>query len=163
MKTPVRCSLLLPVVLFLVTGCGRKPTHDHDHESPAHQHEHVAPHGGTAVVLGDEAFHLEFVRDAESGSLTAYVLDAHLENFIRLPAPDFAVVATVNGAPYPLTLGAVGSPATGETVGDTAQFTVQADWLKTTAEFDAVIPAITVRGVTFPNVRFNFPRGNETN
>jgi hypothetical protein len=158
MKTILLFSLLVPA--FLVAGCGRKSAHDdHDHDHAGHAH--VAPHGGTVVVLGDEQFHVEFVRDAAAGTLTAYVLDAHLENFIRLPLPGFEVVATVNGARHPLMLAAVGSPATGETIGDTAQFEAQADWLKTAAEFDAVLTSITVRGMTFSAVQFNFPKGNE--
>jgi len=161
MKTILRSAVLL--LALAVAACGRK--HDHDHAGHDHDHSathtHVAPHGGTGVMLGEHEFNLEFVRDATAGTLTAYVLDAHMENFVRLPAPGFEVIATVNGVRQPLALGAVGSPATGETIGDTAQFEAQADWLKTTAEFDAVIPAITVRGVTYTDVKFNFPHGNE--
>jgi hypothetical protein len=159
MKTTRRHLVVL--LALALAACGKKHDHDHDHAGHDHGHAHVAPHGGTAVVLGDEAFHLEFVRDAAAGTLTAYVLDAHMENFVRLPAPGFEVIATAGNARHVLALAAVGSPATGETIGDTAQFEAQADWLKTTAEFDAVVTSITVRGVTFSQVKFNFPKGNE--
>src|SRR5207248_11682915 len=102
----------------------------------AAKHEHVAPHGGTPVVLGDEAYHLELVRDADAGKLTAYVLDGEMENFIRVKAATFEIVATVGGAKQTLTFHAVASAATGETVGNSSQFEAQADWLKTTATFD---------------------------
>jgi hypothetical protein len=151
--------------LFLLTGCGRKDAHE-NHDHPSHgsgdAHEHIAPHGGTVVVLGNEQFHLEFVRDAAAGTLTAYVLDAHLENFVRLPAPGFQVVALPTSNPRPLEFHAVASPATGETVGDTAQFEARAEWLRTTTEFDALLTSITVRGTTFSAVKFNFPQGNES-
>ncbi len=51
--------------------------------------------------------------------------------------------------------------ATGEKIGDTALFEVQADWLKHTTNFDAVLKQITVRDHTYQNVAFNFPKGND--
>ena len=131
----------LPVIALLlliasVSACARR----NDHTSPSGatasapaKHEHKAPHAGTAVVLGQEAYHLyfELVRDAIEGKLTAYVLDGEMENFIRVKAPAFEIVAVVDGAKRPLALNAVANTATGETVGDTAQFEAQAEWLKT--------------------------------
>lgn len=153
--------IILTAGLSLVSGCGRKTTPTTGASDAAHSHEHHAPHGGTPVVLGDEAFHLEFVRAGTAGKMSAYVLDGELENFIRIPASEFVVVATLSGAPQTLTFHAVPNPATGETVGDTSLFETQADWLKTTPEFDAVLSSITVRGSTFQDVKFNFPKGNE--
>lgn len=163
-------SQLLPFTLalsLLITGCGHHDSaastqdeHDHDH-APAHHHEHVAPHGGTAIVLGDELYHLELVLDAETGVLQAYVMDGELENFIRSPMPSFQLSTTFGDTPHTLTFLPVANPATGETVGHTALFAAQADWLKTTPEFDATIDQITVRGTTFTGITFNFPAGNE--
>lgn len=152
-------SVALVALVLLWAGCGKKNPVDHSHDDAAH--EHVAPHGGTAVVLGHELYHLEFVRDTDTGRLTAYVLDGEMENFIRLAAPAIELTATVSGQPRLLVLTAVPNPATGETSGNTAQFEAQADWLKTTATFDALIPRLEVRGTTFTDVRFNFPTGNE--
>jgi hypothetical protein len=167
MNTSAATSLITLVVagLFL-TGCGRHASHDHDHDhaehaESGHGHAHVAPHGGTVVVLGDEAFHLELVRDGADGTLTAWVLDAHLENFIRIEAREIALIAVAGGTPQALSLFAVSNPATGETEGDTSEFTGQAEWLKTAGEFEVVVPSITVRGVTFTDVRFGFPEGHE--
>ena len=57
---------------------------------------------------------------------------------------------------------AVADPATGETVGDTALFETQADWLKTVKDFDGTLKkTITIRGTTFADVKFNFPKGND--
>ena len=127
-----------------------------------HKHEHHPPHGGTPVVLGDEAYHIELVLDASAGTLQAYVLDGEMENFIRSTVPSIEIVATVGGAQRTLVLAAVANPATGETVGDTSLFEAQADWLKTTPEFDGVLKSVTIRGTTFTDVKFNFPRGNDT-
>lgn len=129
------------------------PTHD--------KHQHTAPHGGTPVVLGAEIYHLELVRDAPAGRLTAYVMDGELENFIRVPAPSFEIIATVGGEKRPLTFRAIANPATGESVGDTAQFEAVADWLKTTPSFDAVLSSLSIKGTAFNAVAFNFPKGND--
>lgn len=153
-------GLLGLAVLFGSSGCDKKEPAPARATSPA-KHEHVAPHGGTPVVLGNEAYHLEFVRDAASGTLQAFVLDGEMENFIRTKAPSIEIAATVNGATQTLTLAAVANAATGETVGDTALFEGKADWLKTIAQFDATLKSIAIRGSTFADVKFNFPKGND--
>jgi hypothetical protein len=114
------------------------------------------------VVLGDEAYHIELVLDAPSGTLQAYVLDGEMENFIRSAEPSIEIEATVDGTARTLVLAAVPNSATGETVGDTSLYQVQADWLRTAREFDGVLRRITLRGTTFTGVKFNFPRGNDT-
>jgi hypothetical protein len=142
------------VALAVGAGCSKKSEkHAHGH------HHHTAPHGGTLVELGDHQFNLELVRDAATGTLTAYVLDGHAENFVRISLPMLPITATVGGVPQPLSLMATANAATGETIGATSQFVAQADWLKTTGSFDVVIPMIEVRGTKFADVKFNFPKG----
>lgn len=161
----ISISLLVAAALF--AGCGAKDEHaghDHDHDhghGAAHKHEHRPPHGGTPVVLGNEAFHLEFVRDAVNGSLTCYVMDAHLESFVRIAAPVFTVAADVAGSAKNLEFKAVANGATGEKEGDTSQFDAKADWLKTATNFTGNISELTVRGVKFSDIKFRFPEGNE--
>jgi hypothetical protein len=152
-------SLITLLAITTIGACARNDPKPADH--PAHPHEHQPPHGGTAVALGQEAYHLEFVRDAGSGTLTAFVLDGHMESFIRIKAASFEVVASVDGEKRSLTCHAIANITTGESVGDTSQFDAQADWLKTTATFDAVLNAIEIRGTRFENVTFNFPKGND--
>ncbi|MDB6116191.1 MAG: hypothetical protein JWQ62_3136 [Lacunisphaera sp.] len=154
-------SLLLIVPLGLVVGCGQKePKATAAAKSPP-KHEHKPPHGGTPVVLGDEIYHAELVRDAATGKLQAFVFDGELENFIRSSVPSIEIDAVVNGEPKTIVLSAVANPATGETLGDTSLFEGQADWLKSAKEFDATLQTITVRGTTFADVKFNFPKGND--
>ncbi len=140
-------------------GCGRKEPAAV--AKPPPKHEHKPPHGGTPVVLGDEVYHVELVLDAASGKLQAYVFDGELENFIRSTVPSLEIGATVDGQPQTVVLTAVANPATGETVGDTSLFEGRADWLKSAKEFDATLKTITVRGTTFDDVKFNFPKGND--
>lgn len=156
---------LLPALLTLalLPACSRdRQAHDHDHTSGSHGHTHVAPHGGTAVLLGDHAYHLELVQDAQAGLLTAYVLDGHLERFIRVAQTSLVLEATSGGKTEVLTLEAVANPATSETVGDTSQFQARAEWLKHTPEWSGKVRAVSVRGSTFENVAFRFPQGNES-
>jgi hypothetical protein len=158
-------------VLALATfmGCrdsaqNTDPDHHGDHGlKGGHRHEHKAPHGGTVVILGPEEYHLEIVRDAGAGTLTAYVLDGEMEKFLRLPIGFFTVKTQVDGNERPLRFEATGSNATGEKPGDTSMFIAQADWLKTHASFEAVLESLEIRGRTYRDVRFAFPAGNETN
>ena len=161
----LRPILSLAAAVLVAPGCTKKDaapaaTGTRAEAAPP-AHEHHAPHGGTAVALGDELYHLEFVLDASTGKLSAYVLDGEMENFIRSAMPAFEVFAKLDGEKRPLTFRAVADRATGETVGDTSLFEAQADWLKTTKEFDGVILRVVIRGSTFSDVDFNFPRGNE--
>jgi len=153
-------TALLLVPMAFMAGCSKKKPEPAADAKPPH-HEHKPPHHGTPVVLGDEVYHVELVLDAATGKLQAYVFDGELENFIRSSVPSFEIDATVNGASQALVLNAVGNPATGETVGDSSLFETQADWLKTTRDFDAILRSITIRGTTFTDVKFNFPKGND--
>ena len=130
--------------------------------APVHKHEHHPPHGGTPVVLGDEAYHLELVLDPTDGDLQAYILDGEMENFIRSADPAIEITVTIGGKTTPLRLAAVANSATGETVGDTSLFEVRADSLRGATSFDGVIRSVTIRGSTFTTVPFNFPKGNDT-
>jgi hypothetical protein len=156
-----RWSVLISLVLgaLLIVACSPKPPPS----APAlsHSHKHVAPHGGTAVVLGEELYHLELVRAPESGKLTAYLLDGEMENFVRSGDTAFTIDARFDGTAEPLVFKATANPATGETLGDTAQFEAQADWLKHVANFDGTVRKLTLHGHVFEDVAFNFPRGNE--
>jgi hypothetical protein len=150
----------MPVGLAgLLAGCGaRAPS------APANSqlHKDVPPHGGTPVALGDD-YRLELVLDAAAGKLDAYVFDGEFENFVRINAESFQVTARLPGREAVLAFKAVPNPATGETVGDTAMFETQADWLKSQKSFDAVIQQLTVKGTAYSNVAFNFPNGSAAN
>ncbi len=146
------------LVAAALTAC--KDSHNHDHDHAGHGHHHTPPHGGTAVALGKEEFHLELVLDATNATMQAYVMDGHLENYIRVTNATFNVVASTDGPPKTLTFQAVASTASGEKVGDTSLFEAKADWLKTTPKFDGVLEELTVRGKKFEKVTFNFPKGN---
>jgi hypothetical protein len=145
------CLNMMLVASLVLGGCAKKETMS--------EHKNQPPHGGTPVSLG-ENYNVEFVLDAASGTLSAYLLDDEMEEFVRSGMPSFEVTVKVGGAEQTLVFKPVANSATGEAVGDTALFTAQAGWLKTTKAFDAVIKSVTLDGTTFSNVAFNFPRGS---
>jgi hypothetical protein len=151
-----RLLAIMMMVAALAAGCGG---HDHEH-GHGHGHEHIPPHGGTPVILGNEHYHLEFLQNAETGQMHAYILDGHMDRFIRIPAESFEVEAQLPDRREALVFRAVANPATGETVGDTAQFTAEAEWLRHPVEFDAVLKSISIRGREYSSVKFNFPKGH---
>lgn len=147
-----RRVILLLTVLLGLAGCAK-------HESApasAGGHAHTAPHGGVLVELGDHEASLEFRFEAARGILQAWVLDAHAENFVRIIQHGFEVEAVAGGRGRLLDFVAVANPLTGETVGDTALFEVEAAWLRDAKAFDGRVKAITVRGKTFRDVAFTY-------
>ena len=148
-------GLWLLTALLLISSCAKKETA----APPPHDQP---PHGGTAVEFANGIYHLELVLDADTGKLTAYVLDGELEEYVRAGAPSFEIMAKVGGRDETLLFQPVATPATGETLAATSQYEAQADWLKTAKAFDAVLKSITVRGSAYTDVKFNFPKGNDS-
>lgn len=161
MKSAALLIVALTASIPFFTGCREARRPSTEMSGGGHGHHHEPPHGGTGVELGEEDAHVEFVRDAATGKMTAYILAPHMADFLRLEAKSFEVTAKVAGKEETLVFNAVASSATGETVGNTAQFEAQADWLKTATTFDGVLKEITIRGKTFTKVAFNFPKGNQ--
>ena len=112
------------------------------------------------MTLGDEEAHIEFLVDAEAGTVTAWFFTPHMERYLRVQVESFEVLAKLPDGEAKLTFAAVANAGTGETVGDTSQFVAKADWLAGVAVFDAVLPEVTVRGTVYRNVAFNYPKGN---
>ncbi|MEX1025248.1 MAG: hypothetical protein WD226_09240 [Planctomycetota bacterium] len=160
-------SLLALFLAASLVGCGDAHDHGHAHAHPhdhatGQAHVHTAPHGGALVVLGDEAAHVEFVLDAASGELVAYVLDGEAERSLRLAASALTLtVAPDEGEPFRIELAPVASDLTGETVGDTSEFRGTHPGLVGQTTFAARLAELTLRGVAFPPTDFRYPEGNE--
>ena len=149
---------IFAVALGLVAGCGHHQTRSSD--NAPHLHVDTPPHGGIPVALGDD-YQIEWVLDAPTGQLQAYVLDGEMENFVRIAPPSFDLAVKLPRQEEVLHFVAIANNATGEKVGSTALFEARADWLKTNHTFDAVLKEINVEGTLFTNVAFNFPKGND--
>jgi hypothetical protein len=139
----------------MLPGCGQQQNTSGN--APPHLHVAVPPHGGTPVPLGDD-YQIEWVLDAPAGKLQAYILDGEMENFVRITPPSFDVTAKLPDGEKALHLVAIPNSATGEKLGDSSLFEGQAEWLKTTKTFAAVIQKLDVKGTTFSNITFNFPK-----
>lgn len=143
---------------FGLTACS-KHDHDHDHGHDHHGHAHTAPHGGSLVEIGEHQFNVELIFDATSGKLTAWLLDAHAEHFVRSAAPGLDLSISTGDELRSLTLLPVPNSATGETVGSTAQFEASADWLKDQPALTGVFVRLDFRGAVFSNVSFQVTAG----
>jgi hypothetical protein len=160
---PLTFSALTAVAVVLgLSGCGNHEAHDRDHAATdthaAGGHAHQPKYGGQLVELGEHQGNLELVLDSTAGKLTLYCLDAHAENFVRLPLPSITLLAETPGGPQTLTLQPVGNAATGEKPGNSSQFEGTADWLKSTPAFKGRIPELTVKATTFRDVTFGLPQ-----
>jgi hypothetical protein len=150
-RTSLTLALLACAGLAL-TGCGDP------HSSASHgHHHHESPHGGVAVALGDHQFHLDFLAEPAEGTLNAWVMDAHAENFIRVPLEGLDVRIRVGEEWRSLRLEPQAQASTGETVGNTSHFRGSADWLKNVTGFAGEVPSIEIRGQTFTNIAFDYP------
>jgi hypothetical protein len=100
--------------------------------------------------------HLELLLDLDSGLLTAWVLDAHCENFLRLRNARIDLILHLDGKDRPVTLKGVGSELTGETENDTSEFRAQMVEWKGMDAFEGTIEPLVVRGQAFPATRFTY-------
>lgn len=148
--------LVAAALLAGLTACSRQ-SGESAGSAPV-RHAHRAPHGGVLVELGDHQGNLELVLDRTAGRLRLFVLDAHASNFVRVAQPSVELVLTLveAGGPRSLVLGAVANPMTGETVGHTAQFEGQADWLRGVIGFDGRVTQVSVQGKTYSHVPFSY-------
>jgi hypothetical protein len=150
-------AMLALAVAALAAEAGEKKA-EHDHKA------HVAPHGGALVSVGDHFANVEFVLDAASGKLTAYVLDGCAENAVRIKQKELSLkFELVDGldSTLELKMKSVGNVLTGETEGDSSQFEAQSDALKKVKTFEAILEAIEIKGQKAKDVDFNYPKGNE--
>ena len=73
--------------------------HGHDHSHPVH-----GPHGGHLVELGEEEYHAEWLHD-DTGKVTVYILDGHVEKEVPIAAESLEVIVKIGEkelAPYTL-------------------------------------------------------------
>ena len=113
-------------------------------------------------MLGDHAGHLEFVLDADAGTVTMYALDGEAESAVRLDSIGIGLqVSVADKPPVTLQLKPVENVLTGETGTSTSQYSAQSDELKGAAAFTGVIPELAFRGMEIENLSFAFPEGNE--
>jgi hypothetical protein len=138
----------------VLCGCSQQADQAGTAESDDGDHTHTAPHGGQLVELGDHAASLEVVVNAATGALDLYVLDAHAEGYVRLPAPALTVGLKWKGTTEPIVveLPAVANPLTGETAGNTSRFSAIIPQLVGKTDVDLTVSRIEIGGALYSDV-----------
>ena len=138
--------------LFFFFSCGENQNNE---SHGAHVHHSI--HGGQLVELGKHGsgFNLELVLH-EQGFLQIYVLDAHVENFVRISANSIDIEITdQNGSTRNIICEPIEDPITGETVGNTSLFT-STERINKLLPLKGVINKIDIMEFPYENVEINF-------
>ena len=153
----MRRTLLLPLLLLGVS-CGEADVHGdlagHEHHGG---HVHSAPRGGALVVLAEETAHVEVILDSDTGHLAIYVLGPHAEAPVRVTQETLSLTLQVAGTEHRVTLPAIASELTGETVGDSSEFSADVEALKGVQAFTGTIDEVSARGSTYSGVAITYP------
>ncbi len=157
----------------LLAGCSQEPAEsgdanaDADFASVDHSgHVHTAPHGGTLVALGDHVGNAEVQLDAETGTLTVWLLDGCAEKPVRVADPSLSMIVVPHssegdGEEMVFALGAVANELTGEEVGNTSQFSLQSDRLMGIEEFHGQLVSVQMLGQMISPTSFDYPGSSE--
>lgn len=164
----IHTLLTWAIALSLPLGGGCGHDHDHPHGAEAghthadgtthdHPHGHEPQHGGFLVALEEEFANVELLHDAAAGTLDLWALDAHAEGHERLKQPTVVVSIDAADGAFDVTLAAMASALTGETVGDTSRFQGQDERLVGLTSLSGRIGPIDSRGKHFPSTAFSAP------
>ena len=149
------------VLAVSLASCSKdKHEHDHDHD---HEEGHVhAPliDGGALIELGDHEANLEVHFHQADGKLEIYLVDAHATDYVRSKQTTLAVtIEPHEGEPFALTLNQEASALSGETVGDSAKYSVTDERLKAMDHVHGKVASVSMQGATYPDVSFEWPAG----
>ncbi|MDP7033654.1 MAG: hypothetical protein QF752_04070 [Planctomycetota bacterium] len=146
-----RGNTLFPFLLLAILGCGEETSPGSSHST----HHHQAPHSGVLVELGHHFANLEVVREVDPPGLTLYVLDAHAQRAIPLKQSSIEITVLLpSGEKRSFRLIAVSNPLTGEKPGQSSQFSVQTEILKSPGIYEMEVRFLEVRGQAFENLNF---------
>jgi len=149
-------NLGIGITCLLASGLWLGCSGEHsDIEQASHGHYHAAPHGGALAMLGDHLAQLELVAGPKPGEWSLYVLDGGAERFVRVEQTEVQVA--MDGQNF--VFQAVANQATGETVGNTSQFSAAVEGLGKDDSFPVQIEEIIVYRQSFKDVEFVYPEG----
>ena len=125
---------------------------DHGDEG---EHGHDAVNAGAVMVeLGDHFAQLEVDVDGDAGALTLWFLD-HGES-IRLAQESLDVEVTVGDETFVVACAAQASGLTGETVGDSSEFTGTDTRLQGADDVRGMLKSADVKGATIEGAEFHW-------
>lgn len=141
------------VLITAVAGIGAGCKREEPAGAPATHAAAEGPHGGTLVELGNDAATFEAVFEPSSGKLTVYLLGPGAQSSVRLPVESLPATIILPGKdPIDVELQAVATPSTGETVGDSSQFSAVVQPLLNAGPFTLRIDRLMVRGMEYRSV-----------
>jgi hypothetical protein len=154
-------SLRIPLLALALTvglvACGKHEEHAHEE---GHGHTHDPLFGGALVELGDHAANLEVLLDPEAGKLTIYLLDAHATKAVRGKQESMSLtVEPEGGEPFPLELRQEANSLSGETVGDSAVYSVTDERLKGMKNLHGDVASIEFLGQKWEGIEVTWPAG----
>ncbi len=155
----------IPVALLLAACSGEErpapaaagDAHSHDHEA----HAHAPRYGGVLVELGDHEAQVELALDGETGTLTAYLWDGHVEEAVRSDMKSLRISLITGRDPLEIDLWPVTDPLTGEKAGDTSRFEATVERLKGAIAFDGILGDVTLRGRQYRGKAFEYREDEE--
>ena len=86
------CGLALVAQAF-----GAPPATKPAAKADAHAHAEVGPHKGALLELGEEEYHAEFVVDKKLHTVTVYLMDGEVKNYVAIPAKDITITLKHDG------------------------------------------------------------------
>lgn len=81
------------VASLAVQAFGAPPTAKAD----AHEHAEVGPHKGALIELGEEEYHAEFVLGDKRHTVSIYLMDDEIKNYVAIPAKEITVTLKHDG------------------------------------------------------------------
>ena len=93
----IQTTLVLLALVSLIAGCSSAtapPAHQHAGHSHG-PHPETGPHNGHLIELGEEAYHLEWTHDDESGEVTVYILDGEAKEVVPLASETISILSAV--------------------------------------------------------------------
>ena len=89
----------------------------------ADEHAEVGPHKGTLIELGAEEYHAEFVLDEKTHTVSIYLMDGAVKNYVAIPAKEITVTLKHDGQPESFKLKA--KPQKTDPAGMSSMFTLK--------------------------------------
>ena len=128
--------------------------HEHGENYHGHAHVHTAKDGGVLVEIGDHFANFEVLLLEADRTATIYTLDAHADYNSRVPDPSLTLEIALEGGPVLVELPGIANPLTGETVGDTSEFSASLteEQFRAVADGKATVKTVTIKGATFTDL-----------
>ena len=111
------CAASLAVQAF-----GAPPAAKPAAKADAHEHAEVGPHKGVLIELGEEEYHAEFVVDKKKHTVSIYLMDGAVKNYVAIPAKEITVTLKHDGKPESFKLKA--KPQKTDPAGMSSMFTL---------------------------------------